>query len=367
MRRSQPHSKLLGTVRGKPHATVDDHEADEMKPRSFLNPKPEDDEDIDREPESSGDELANEPTSSTFRKPAPPASARSTPSAETFRRSHSRSTPATTVSKRTSPSSTTLEDDDDDDEIFRSSQGSPKRQRQNANGSTFVNHFAAKRKTTYVPQKYGVQIKAPRNAGKKKKFESLADKKKEIDAPVVAKPAFRGLSSRLKDRPSTTDKSSNPEATRERREPSEVISDEDDEDDGLQDGAGSECAMCGQTVDPLLREDFEDEHRDQLRGRRLNFQWQKRFCHYHRVHSARATWQSRDYPDIDWGLLNGRMRKHNTALRSILNDTSETPSFYRTELRSRLKPGAKGIRQTFNSAKPGASVGYYGPRGEKAM
>jgi hypothetical protein len=163
-----------------------------------------------------------------------------------------------------------------------------------------------------------------------------------------------------------TDKSNDLEVTRERREDSEVIEDEDVEDD-LEDGVESECAMCGQSVDPLLREEFEDEHKDQLRGRRLNFQWQKRFCHFHRMHSARATWLSRDYPDIDWGQLNARMRKHSSTLRSILADTSETSSFYRIELRSRLKPGAKGIRQTFNSAKPGASVGYYGPRGEKAM
>jgi hypothetical protein len=207
----------------------------------------------------------------------------------------------------------------------------------------------------------------PKKTGKGKKFAHLAGKKKDADASTTKKPAFRGLSSRLRDRSDAADKSNQVDSTRERREPSEVISDEDDEDGGLQDSEDAECAMCGQPVDSLLREEFEDEHRDQLRGQRLNFQWQKRFCHFHGVHSAKATWLSRDYPDIDWGRLDTRMRKHNTTLRNILNNTSGTPSFYRNELKARLKPGAKGIKQTFNSGKPGASVGYYGPRGEKAM
>jgi hypothetical protein len=351
-----PYSRLLTEIRGKPHATADDREAGEVKSYSAQKAKHEDDEDVDREPESSGDELPIERPSSAFKKPAQPASARSTPQASTFRRPGSRTSPEITLSKRTSPG-LTLEVDDD--EIFRSSQGSPKRHKKNATGATFQNHLAPKAKSRFVAQKYSQKIRAPRKAEKAKKFETLASKKDD-DAPTVKKPAFRGLSSRLKDKSSTTDKVVNLEAT-------EVISDEDVEDGGLEDGSKSECTMCGQPVDPLLREQFEDEHRDQLRGRRLNFQWQKRFCHFHRVHSARATWLSRDYPDIDWGQLNARMRRHNSTLRGILNDTSETPSFYRSELRSRLKPGAKGIRQTFNSAKPGASVGYYGPRGEKAM
>ncbi|CAK4023506.1 Hypothetical predicted protein [Lecanosticta acicola] len=121
------------------------------------------------------------------------------------------------------------------------------------------------------------------------------------------------------------------------------------------------CPFCDEEIERHVREDFEDRF-----GKHHSYKWQRRFCGYHKQREAESRWQERKYPDIDWAGLSKRMRKHDDFLISILNDTVD--SHYRRELQSKLKPGSKSAKQSYQAEmKPGASVGYYGPRGEKLL
>jgi hypothetical protein len=122
-----------------------------------------------------------------------------------------------------------------------------------------------------------------------------------------------------------------------------------------------ECETCSQRVSKLLREEYEDEY---VNGRQWTMKRQERFCEWHRRQTASETWKERGYPEIDWTGLARRMRKHDSFLILVLND--EVASKHRNDFkklsRSKVMKGAMK-----NNAKPGASVGYYGPKGEKMM
>ncbi|KAK4498939.1 hypothetical protein PRZ48_009450 [Zasmidium cellare] len=131
-----------------------------------------------------------------------------------------------------------------------------------------------------------------------------------------------------------------------------------------------DCSYCGQPIDKFILEEFEDRYQT---GGNLSFKWKRRFCRFHKEQEAKDLWRERSYPTIEWMGLARRMRKHNAFLVDILND--HQPSHYRQSLKDKVKPGTKGIRQAYRAAmdvkdgeaKPGASVGYYGPKGEKIM
>jgi hypothetical protein len=114
----------------------------------------------------------------------------------------------------------------------------------------------------------------------------------------------------------------------------------------------------------FLKQEFEDEFAP---GKHMSYKWQQRFCRYHKQHEARQLWQERSYPDIDWDGLERRMMKYHSHLESVMSGKHTSP--FRDELEQRVKSRAKTTMQAVNSedAKGGAHVGYYGPRGEKAM
>lgn len=131
-----------------------------------------------------------------------------------------------------------------------------------------------------------------------------------------------------------------------------------------------ECSYCGEEIDKFVLEEFEDTYKT---GGDLAQRWKRRFCNFHKEKEAQETWRDRSYPVIEWAGLDRRMRRHNAFLIDVLNDRK--PSHYRQALRGKVKPRTKGIQQAWNASKdakdlgsrPGASVGYYGPRGEKIM
>ncbi|KAF2159316.1 hypothetical protein M409DRAFT_60901 [Zasmidium cellare ATCC 36951] len=131
-----------------------------------------------------------------------------------------------------------------------------------------------------------------------------------------------------------------------------------------------DCSYCGQPIEKFVVEEFEDKYNI---GGDLSFKWKRRFCKFHRKQEAQDIWRERSYPTIEWTGLERRMRKHNAFLVDILNDRKS--SHYRQTLKDKVKPRTKGIRQAYNAAmetkdggsRPGASVGYYGPKGEKIM
>jgi hypothetical protein len=122
------------------------------------------------------------------------------------------------------------------------------------------------------------------------------------------------------------------------------------------------CETCHERVNKLLKEEYDDDY---VKGKSWNIQWQERFCEWHRAQTAKETWQEKGYPELDWMALERRMRKHDHFLLSVLR--KEVKSHYRDEYAAKVK--AKSMSNGFKDAeiKPGATVGYYGPKGEKAM
>lgn len=126
-------------------------------------------------------------------------------------------------------------------------------------------------------------------------------------------------------------------------------------------GSTFHCPFCREEIEKSVHEDFEDRH-----GKNFSYKWQRRFCAFHKRLEAETKWRERRYPDIDWIGLERRMRKHDDFLTCVLNDTVD--SHYREQLEAKLKPGTKSAKQSYRAAiRPGASVGYYGPKGEKIM
>jgi hypothetical protein len=126
----------------------------------------------------------------------------------------------------------------------------------------------------------------------------------------------------------------------------------------------TECSICRSSVDLFLKEQFEDQF---TLGKHKSYKWQQRFCRYHKQHEAKQLWQERGYPTIHWDGLERRMISFHSHLEKVI--AGKTPSHYRDELAERLKGRTKTTLQAVNSedVKGGAHVGYYGPRGEKAM
>ncbi|KJX92771.1 hypothetical protein TI39_contig5827g00021 [Zymoseptoria brevis] len=122
-----------------------------------------------------------------------------------------------------------------------------------------------------------------------------------------------------------------------------------------------DCETCSRPVNKLLHEEYEDEY---VKGRQWTMKRQEQFCEWHRKQTAHETWKDRGYPAIDWTGLAKRMRKHDSFLIDVLND--EAISHHRSNFKKQSR--SKGMKGGFKgNAKPGAAVGYYGPKGEKMM
>lgn len=128
------------------------------------------------------------------------------------------------------------------------------------------------------------------------------------------------------------------------------------------DPMGIVCETCHQRVDKLLKEEYDDDY---VKGKSWNIQWQERFCEWHRTQTAKQEWEKRGYPEIKWTDLEHRMRRHDDSVLSVLRNQAK--SRHRDDYGAKVK--AKSMSSGFKDTaiKPGATVGYYGPKGEKAM
>lgn len=139
------------------------------------------------------------------------------------------------------------------------------------------------------------------------------------------------------------------------------------------------CAICGETVDKLLKENFEDEYNT---GKPMNFRWQQRFCRHHKEQSAKDVWDENGYPDIDWTSLERRMRKFDSHLRDVLSGrvSSQWKQDMKRDLetaKAKRKPKSRSTKvraaaeedhdDDEEEPEARAQTGYYGPRGEKVM
>ena len=379
-RRNAP--KLLARVGGKQHATQDDHVDALPTPPSTNSTRSsasrpalvETEEDINRDPESSDDEENVPPQadgSAAFKKPNRAFNERQSIPTATFKKPIS-SSPASLGSKRSNSSDG--RSSDGEDAIF-GSQGS-KRQRK-----SYVENIHAAPTTKFKPRTklYGKAARA--RTPKKETDASFKQPKKQMDeekaAPVFktakgadmfkfsggdVEPQFKTPRASV-----TTSNSRSPSLSPLSSAPSspEV---EEIQDLNLPDAQPycpkAECSICRSSVDLFLKEQFEDEFTP---GKHMSYKWQQRFCRYHKQHEAKQLWQERGYPTVDWDDLERRMGSFHSHLEKVI--AGNTPSYYRDELAERLKGRTKTTLQAVNSedVKGGAHVGYYGPRGEKAM
>lgn len=114
------------------------------------------------------------------------------------------------------------------------------------------------------------------------------------------------------------------------------------------------CPWCGAAVDSKQLADFS-------KGKRLNVERQQRFCTSHKQKSAMATWESKAYPQVEWGPeLEARFAKHRDHLLAIINGGA---SHYRAALADKIELGQERTAKKQGNMIPG----YYGPRGFNAM
>lgn len=367
---SRRTANLLGTVNGKPHATQDDHVDTLPTPpnsnsttRSSISRKAEAEEDINREPESSDDERtapAQVDGPTAFKRPSQDSEKDTRPQLSKFQKP-TFSSPASAGSKRSNDSDPP--GSDPDDAIFGSQVA--KKQR-----TSFANiHAPTTNKRREV--KYGKASK-PRSPKKddKRKLKEANKEKEEEKVPLAKFQAARGsdmfafgsdaqptseLNGRSSRSPSLSSLSDAPPIEEVQTSAETAASHRDPE---------APCTICGRAVDLLLKQGFEDEFAP---GKRLSYKWQQRFCRFHKQHEARGIWREKGYPNIIWDNLEKRMMKYDSHLESVLN--GKKPSHFRDELAERLKGRTKTTLQAVTSedAKAGIHVGYYGPRGEKAM
>ena len=390
---SRQTNKLLSQVNGRPHATQDDH-IDALPPPPATNSTRSsdlsisliDNQDINREPESSDDEhitLEQSKASNGFTKARQVDEVDSRFQKQPVFQPPRSSSPGSAGSKRSKASDRTSSDDDA--AIF-SSQNSFKKPKTSHTGNI---HAQPKSRSKW--QVYGRN--ARQSSQKRANQKDFQDARKDEGAEKAAVlPAFKkavGADMFEFGKPDADPAFGLPKTYDDR-----VLDGDLDvhENHNLSPGLSSlssapsspeiqeikqlnlpapqpyiptvECAICGQEVDLFLKEEFENEF---TRGKLLSYKWQQRFCRYHKQHEARRLWRDRGYPEIDWRGLEKGMRRHHLHLKDILSGAK--PSHHRDELSDRLKDRSKTTLQAVNAdgAKQGARVGYYGTRGERVM
>ena len=122
------------------------------------------------------------------------------------------------------------------------------------------------------------------------------------------------------------------------------------------------CPVCQDHVSASYLAAFTAEYAN---SDRLTVRQQARFCRLHRIVTARETWISRSYPDIDWEKIPHRLAAQDAYIMSIIKNIQ--PSYYRNLLTQKVASGInRTAAQAFARADEdgGAETGYYGSKGE---
>ncbi|RKU46157.1 hypothetical protein DL546_007910 [Coniochaeta pulveracea] len=117
---------------------------------------------------------------------------------------------------------------------------------------------------------------------------------------------------------------------------------------------GPVCPMCGESVDQGLLDSFSKK-------KYMTITQQQKFCHAHKMQSARETWSDRKYPKIDWGRLDKRIAEHHKSLKKILKGG---PSYYGAIYTQSIKDGSN---RTLLKMTEDLTPGYYGTKGLRVM
>lgn len=400
LRKAAP--RLLRMVKGKPHATNDDHAEQLLTPPGTNSTRSSmatakttpngDDEDLTRSPESSGDEsVAITSQLSSFKTPRhlDEGAEEQTRRLPTFTRPKTfsdASSPGSAGSKRHISDSEGLKSydnhgDDDDSMIF-----GPEHRKKQKSAATYVNIHAPRRKEKgYGSKRKQQPERSPQKSSGKKAVafqrpSNVVDtEEEEVSKPKL--PLFKkavGVDTDMfefgMDRSEThTMQGKDPLSP----ELSSLSSGPDSPD--VQEikrlnlpnvppyRRCVECQICNEELDPALQEEFQILF---TKGKHiLDYKWQQRFCRWHRQRDAERRRVEHGYPDVDWEQLDRRMRNFHRHLKAVISGAK--PSFYRQELNARVKDGSKtalgALTAEGNGKRREVSVGYYGPRGERVM
>ncbi|KAM7202174.1 RTC4-like domain containing protein [Rhypophila sp. PSN 637] len=117
------------------------------------------------------------------------------------------------------------------------------------------------------------------------------------------------------------------------------------------------CSMCDQEVDEKVRKEFDAKHP----GSRFNLRREQQFCQFHKRNSARKTWKTKGYPDINWNKLDKRIADRHKFLQAILEGGQ---SYYGDIFKNSVKSGQN---RTLLKSESNMTPGYYGIRGLRVM
>ncbi|WPH01591.1 Hypothetical protein R9X50_00443900 [Acrodontium crateriforme] len=391
---TRTNAKLLRQVKGKQHATADDHNdpspiqpATNSTGSSGSQIKPTfDEEDFDRDPESSEDELptlklpmgggqmgGNRPNPpAIFQKPTTCVEDSNPKASAQFRLPRSNTPSVSGSNKRISPPSSPYSQEDAI--IFSSQSSQPKRLKippaSNQNIHVPPPKGAILKKILYQSKRTSAKTSRPQ---KKAKMPTVKTAHQLAHESVQGKGAIfqkaRGADLKFDELPHDPSefRSSSPISAFGSLPSSPGV----EEVQGFRLPtaipyvATIECNFCGKSLPRTLLQDFEDKFTG---GQPLNYKWRGRFCTYHNERQAETIWRERGYPDIEWNRLGDRLqaRKHVQHIKCILD--GDVHSMYREELKETLNGRSKTLAQLeARGDKKQSRVGYYGPRGEKVM
>ena len=120
------------------------------------------------------------------------------------------------------------------------------------------------------------------------------------------------------------------------------------------------CPVCKEVVDQEFLDKF-------VSGKRFRTLAQNRFHTAHKRQAAKANWQAKGYPEIEWKSIDKRLNKFHDTLEALIK--GQKTSFYRNALEDRIKAGKHRTLTDVmtTSGIEGLSPGYYGSRGARVM
>lgn len=424
--------KLLGTVGGMKHAGDEDHEEPIAKRRQIpVKRKPQDEEDINAEPESTDEEL-NTPQP---RAPRPKTTlAASAPEPDELRRPQRKTPSKVQIIRPASPPAEELRqprkpkrtlDDNKENNSAASSQSSSRATQDNpfnfgmeyasqgSNKSKNVAKFGGVTKNIHAappkaPKRKAPAIRVPKqnsiNAKQASKPEPIAEGndsdsevsmldgdelddvlKSSSSQPVPANQQSEDRELRLASRRAKptvlhdqlgdwmqdrAPESSQPDSSAPKQECGDLESYLKQLPKEAEEG--TQCPICRATVQ-------EDDYWDYWKGKNRTIKNQNQFCRAHRTKSAQEEYK-KDYPEIVWDDLPRRIKKRRMDLYKILHN--ERSSTYRDRYEplaltgraaavpSRRRDLPEHVQEELEShALDDLSTypGYYGPHGRRLI
>lgn len=138
---------------------------------------------------------------------------------------------------------------------------------------------------------------------------------------------------------------------------------------GQDTSADLQCPICARPFDSASWKSYKDRFPDLD----ISLQEQRRFHRAHRVEDAQLAYRIRKYPSIDWDDLSRRLSQHNADVCSMIQRPADTFCYQR--FKRKLEDDTQEIdgerRHQFwrdhDQTIKLAGTGYYGPRGANIM